>query len=311
VIRKLDNVKILVVGAGAIGGYYGGKLAQSGAEVSAVCRSDYETVADSGIHIQSVEGDFVFNPAKVLHRAEEFEGVVDYVLVATKVLPTIDVPVLIRDVVGPETAIFLLQNGIGIEASVQQAFPENEVISGLAFICAARLGPGRIDHSDYGRLALGLYPSGKSKKVDLLASLFDQVGVRSVVSENIGKARWRKLVWNAPFNPISVLGGGATTREILGLPSATALVQHVMEEVCLLARGEGYDLSDDVIQKNIEDTRTMNPYKTSMLLDYEAKRPMEVEAILGNALEIASRQKVHVPYLESLYGLLKLADIKD
>ncbi|SMC17412.1 2-dehydropantoate 2-reductase [Desulfacinum hydrothermale DSM 13146] len=295
---------ILVVGAGAIGGYYGGRLAQGGARVSVVARSDYEAVVQDGIAVESPAGDFVFRPHRVFRSASEVGAPVDVVLVGLKVLPQIPVVDLIRPAVGPSTAILLIQNGVGIERPVAEAFPHNEIISALAFICVSRSGPGRVCHQDYGRIVIGRYPQGTSRTAEALADLLQKAGVPCQVSTDVVTDRWQKLVWNAPFNPISVLSGGASTREMLESEEMTRLVRAVMEEVCAVASAAGRALADDVVDRMIADTRKMTPYKTSMLLDYEAGRPMEVEAILGNAVRMARDLAVPVPHMETLYALL-------
>jgi 2-dehydropantoate 2-reductase len=306
---SLPRAKIMVVGMGAVGSFYGAKLAQGGARVTAVCRSDYEVLKNQGVQITSVWGDFRFHPEKVVRSAgEDLAEFPDIILVALKVLPEIDAAELIRAAVGPQTAILLLQNGVEIEAAIASAFPANEIISGLAFICVTRLAPGHIEHQDYGRLVIGRYPSGTSEKVELLAALFNRSGTPCQTTSDVVTARWQKLVWNAPFNPISVLSGGADTRTILECTEAARLVRRVMEEVCLLAQTTGHDLPPEVIEKNLADTLRMTPYKTSTLLDYQAGRPMEVEAILGNAVRVSSREGVPAPHLQTLYALLKLAD---
>jgi 2-dehydropantoate 2-reductase len=302
--------RILVVGTGAIGGFYGGKLAQAGASVSTLCRSDYETVKAKGISIKSTLGDFHFTPEKVIHNLREYGPPPDYILIGLKVLPEIDTPKIIKDVVGGDTAIVLLQNGVEIEEPVVKGFPNNEIISGLAFICVTRIDPGHIDHTDFGRLVLGRFPVGKSAKTEELAKLFNDSGVSCKVSEDVVTDRWRKLVWNAPFNPISVLGGGADTKTMMDNPESVELARKVMEEVCRIARAAGHPLEGEVVQQNIDGTRVMAPYKSSMLVDFEAERPMEVEAILGNGIRAAKRHGVAVPHMESLYGLLKLVDKK-
>jgi 2-dehydropantoate 2-reductase len=302
--------RILVVGTGAIGGFYGGKLAQTGASVSTLCRSDYELVKSKGITVTSTLGDFHFTPEKVIRNLGEYGPPPDYILVGLKVLPEIDTAEIIKEVVGPETAIVLLQNGVEIEEPVARAFPDNEIISGLAFICATRTSPGHIDHTDFGRLVIGHFPAGKSAKAEELATFFNDSGVVCEVSEDVATARWRKLVWNAPFNPISVLGGGADTKTMVENPESLELVRNVMEEVCLIATAAGHPLPGEVVQQNIDGTRAMAPYKSSMLVDFEAARPMEVEAILGNGLRVAKRHGVSAPHMESLYGLLKLVDNK-
>jgi len=307
---KLSQPRILVVGTGAIGGFYGGKLAQAGASVSTLCRSDYEMVKAKGISIKSTLGDFHFTPEKVIRDLAEYGLQPDYVLVGLKVLPEISTAEIIKEVVGPDTAIVLLQNGVEIEEPVAQAFPNNEIISGLAFICATRTSPGHIDHSDFGRLVIGRFPAGKSAKTEELAKLFNDSGLSCTVSEDVLTDRWRKLVWNAPFNPISVLAGGADTKTMVENPESLELARQVMEEVCKIAEAVGHHLPDGVVQENIEGTRRMSPYKSSMLVDFEAGRPMEVEAILGNTIRAAKRHNLAVPHMESLYGLLKLVDKK-
>jgi len=307
---KLSQPRILVVGTGAIGGFYGGKLAQAGARVATLCRSDYEMVKSKGIRVTSSLGDFHFTPEKVIRDLKEYGSPPDYVLVALKVLPEISTAEIIKEVVGQDTAIVLLQNGVEIEEDLVKAFPNNEIISGLAFICVTRTDPGHIDHVDFGRLVIGRFSTGKSAKTEELAKLFTDSGLSCTVSEDVVTDRWRKLVWNAPFNPISVLAGGADTKTMVENPESLELARQVMEEVCRIAEAVGHPLPAGVVKENIEGTRRMSPYKSSMLVDFEAGRPMEVEAILGNGIRAAKRHNLAVPHMESLYGLLKLVDKK-
>ena len=297
-------MKALIVGTGAVGGFYGALLARAGAEVAVVSRSDYETVRRDGIHVRSPLGEWTFRPAAVYRNAAEVASPPDYAILCTKVLPHIDRPALIRDAVGPDTAIVLIQNGVEIEDEIVEAFPDHELISGLAFVCVSRTAPGQVWHQAYGNLMFGDYPAGVSPRVESLCAAFDRAGVRARAAADIVAARWRKCVWNAPFNPLSVLSGGLYTSDIL--QSQEAFVRTLMGEVCAIAATTGHPLPEDVIDRNIEDTRRMPPYKTSMLLDFEAGRPMETEAILGNAVRAARREGVPVPHLESVYALMQL-----
>lgn len=302
--------RILVVGAGAIGGFYAGRLAQSGIEISTVHRSraDYETVLREGIHVESIHGDFHYHPSSVHQRVSDYTHTPDYILVAVKALPELNTAELIRPAVAKNTVIVLLQNGLGIEEQVAQAFPNNRLISGLAFICVSRIRPGVLRHLCYGRLSIGLYPHGEDPCVKELAALFEASGVPCTTSPDIVAERWKKLVWNAAFNPISVLGHRATTRDITAQKTARTLVENVMREVCRLANAEGYPLDEDtLVTKNMADTDKMEPYKTSMLLDFETGRSLEVETILGTATRIAHKHNIQTPCLDTLYALLKLA----
>ncbi len=304
----MTKPSILIVGCGAVGSLYGGMLQQAGARVSVVLRSDRELARSRGIAVRSCWGDFILKPDAVYADCNEIDTPPDYILVALKVLPEIDRVALIRNVVGPETTIILLQNGIEIEADIARAFPENEIISGLAFVCCGKTGPAEFRHLDYGQLKLGNYPGGLSDKARSLGEMFQSVDVPVDLSEDVVLARWWKLVWNAPFNPISVLAGGATTAEMLANPPTFDLIRKVMTDVATLAASSGKALPDDIVETMLEMTRSMKPYKTSMLLDAEARRPLEVEAILGNAVRIARDMNTAVPHIETLYGLLSLFD---
>ena len=305
------TTRVLIVGAGAIGGFYGALLARQDAEVSVVCRSDYTQVKQHGIEINSHSlGNWIFKPSQILRNASEFQGTADYVFLCTKIIPGLDRVNLIRDAISPETAIVFIQNGIEIEQELLDAFPDNEVISGLAFICSNRVRPGKIVHLAYGRLALGNASERieKQKKTLHLCNLFNHSGIECIAADNILTARWQKCVWNAPFSPLSVLSGGLLTSDILH--SQEAFVRSIMQEVCSIAAATGHPLPDNIIDINIKSTYDMPPYKTSMLLDFEQGHPMETEAILGNTIRAGRRSGTVCPHLETVYALIKLRELQ-
>lgn len=301
--------KVLVAGAGAIGAFYGALLAKAGCEVSVLCRSGFEAVKQHGFQIISHDlGQWQFMPDQVLQNAADYQGNPDYILVCTKVIPEIDRAALIEPAVKANTAIVLVQNGIAIEKDMQTAFPWHEIISGLAFICCNQTSPGVIHHLAYGRLMLGNWPVSASEKTLQLSQWFNQAGIECTTTENIVAGRWQKCVWNAPFNPLSVLSGGLPTLAIL--QTQEAFVRAVMQEVFDTAKALGYTLPSDIIDSNIERTYNMPPYKTSMLLDFEHGRPMETEAILGNAVRAAQSIGQPCPRLQSLYALMQLRELQ-
>jgi len=303
------TTKVLIIGAGAIGGFYGALLAKAGAEVAVVCHSDYDHVKQQGFIIESyIFGTWTFTPSHVLKSAADYQDTADYVLLCTKVIPSIDRVALIRPAVTANTAIVFIQNGVEIEQEIVDAFPENEIISGLAYICSHKTKQGKILHQAYGRLALGTLPDSVSHKTARLCELFEHAGIECNTTENIVTERWKKCVWNAPFNPLSVLSGGLSTLDIL--KSQEAFVRCIMQEICRIAEAVGHQLPDTIIDVNIAITYGMLPYKTSMLLDYENGRLMETEVILGNALRAGKRAGLKIPYLESIYALMKLRELK-
>lgn len=244
-------------------------LARAGCEVSVVARSDYDTVARDGYRIG-------------VNRAE-----------------------LIRPAVAAHTAIVLVQNGIGIEDEVAAAFPRNEVLSGVAYAAVSREGPAHIKHhSDYTRLFLGCYPRGTSANAEHLQKLIQQGGASCTLTDDIVGARWQKCAWNTVFNPLSAIGGGLGTRDILAGEEEIAFVRAAIEEVAAIAAADGHPLPADTAERQIQGTLRMENYVSSMGQDFLAGRPMEIEALLGNAVRRARELGLAVPRLASLYATL-------
>ncbi len=302
--RQLEKSRVLIIGAGGVGAYFGGRLSQGGTSVSVVCRSDFKFVKCDGFDIRSINGDFKFIPDQVCRTPDEYTQDADFIIVSVKALPEIDIVKLLRPVVKPGTAIVLLQNGIDIEHDVYDAFPKNELISGIAYIGVARKGEGRIDHQGGGRLTIGIFPKGTSDKVEKLHQLFAGVGVDCEISSDVVRKRWEKLLWNVPFNSLSVLGGSLDTQQIMADKYLVALAEKSMREVVQVAKACGVDLDEKLIEWNLEYTRNFPPYKSSMLLDYENSRKMECDAILGNVINLAKQHKIQVPYIETIFALL-------
>jgi|HigsolmetaAR203D_1030402.scaffolds.fasta_scaffold00011_19 2-dehydropantoate 2-reductase len=300
---------ILLIGAGAVGAFFGSALARAGAEVSVVCRSDFAAVARDGFEIRSpLLGEHRFVPRRVFASAAEAGRGFDYVLLATKVLADLDRAALIAPAVGDQTTIFLIQNGIDIEAELAAAFPHNPIVSGIAFIAVSRTGAGKIHHQSEGSLVIGNYPSGTSAATEQLAALFAASSIPCKVTQDVVTARWQKALWNAAFNPLSIMGGVLDTATILGRAEGEALVRETMAEIVSVACAAGHPLDEALIDKLIAVTRKMPPYKTSMALDYEQGRPLEIEAILGNIVRTARRCNVRAPRLETLYAIAKMVE---
>jgi 2-dehydropantoate 2-reductase len=301
--------KILIIGTGALGGFYGALLAKAGAEVSVVCHSEYEYVKQNGININSsIFGNWTFTPSQVLQKPEDYSDTADFVLLCTKVIPSLDRVALIKPAMKPGTTLVFIQNGVEIEQELVLAYPEHEIISGLAYICCNRISKGHLLHSAYGRLTLGSLTDSATSKIENLITLFKASKLECFLVDNIIAERWKKCVWNAAFNPVSVLSGGLLTLSIL--QSQESLVRQLMNEICLIASATGHQVSDDIIDLNIANTYAIDTYKTSMLEDFEHGRPMETEAILGNALLAAKKVGIDSPHLETVYRLMKLRELK-
>ena len=275
--------------------------------MAVVCRSDYDAVSRDGYDIHSqVFGDHRFRPDRVYREVAECRDPPDYLLLTSKVLEDVDRAALIRPAVGPRTVIVLIQNGVDIEAPLAAAFPDNELLSSLAFVAVGRSAPGRVDHVSLGWLILGRYPSGLTPAAQGLAAAFEAGKVSCKLTENVVGARWQKAVWNAVFNPISILGGVLDTDAMVRTETEVAFVSKAMQEVCDVARAAGHPQSPNIIEQMIAATKAMPAYKTSMALDYENGRPMEIEAILGNTVRAARKLGVATPNLDAIYALAKM-----
>lgn len=302
---------ILIVGAGAVGALFGSALARQGAQVSVVCRSDYDVVSREGYDIISpLLGNHRFYPHEVLREVAECKTPPDYLILTTKVLEGVNRAALIRPAVGPRTVIVLIQNGVDIEAEIAEAFAENEILSGLALVGVGRSAPGMVNHQAMGQLNLGRYPSGASSAAERLATLCNGAGIGCKVTDDVVAARWQKAVWNATFNPISIMGGMLDTAIMLGTAESMAFIRRAMEEVCSVAAAAGHPVPPKVIDQLIGGTKAMPPYHTSMALDYKYGRPMEIEAILGNTVRAARKHGVGAPILESLYAVTKMIEAR-
>jgi 2-dehydropantoate 2-reductase len=303
------NPSILVVGAGAIGAFFGSALARQGAAVSVVCRSDYDAVKQGGYDIRSpLLGDHRFQPHAVYRDVAECPNPPDYLLLTSKVLGSIDRVALIRPAVGAHTVIVLIQNGVDIEQEITDAFPTNELLSCLAFIGAGREPAGVVVHQSFGWLMMGKYPRGTPPAAERLAALFEASGVGCKLTDDVVTARWQKAMWNATFNPISIMGGVLDTATILKTPQNVAFVRQAMQEVCDVAAANGHPLPPKLIDQLLATTGAMAAYKTSMALDYEQGRPMEIEAILGNTVRAGRKAGASMPALESIYALAKMIE---
>jgi 2-dehydropantoate 2-reductase len=300
-------LRIAVVGTGAIGSFYGGKLAVGGRDVHFLVRGGFDQIKRSGIRIRGKKENFHVANAQVYQTLTEI-GPCDLVLIALKATNNDTMLELIPPLLHRDTILLTLQNGLGNEEFLAQHFGAERVMGGLCFICLNRISPGLIEHLDYGHLNLGELAGVAKGRTHKLAREFSQREVECRVVDNLMEERWRKLVWNIPFNGLTIAAGGITTADILRDDSLRSVAIALMKEVVVGAKSCGYNLPMDVVLEQIKRTETMGAYKPSTLLDLEAGRALEVEAIWGEPLRRAQAQGAVMPRLEQLYTHLKSLD---
>jgi len=300
-------LRIAVVGTGAIGSFYGGKLAVGGRHVHFLVRGGFDQIKRSGIRICGKKENFHVANAQVYQTPTEI-GPCDLVLIALKATNNDTMLELIPPLLHQDTILLTLQNGLGNEEFLAQHFGAERVMGGLCFICLNRISPGLIEHLDYGHLNLGELAGVAKERTHKRAREFSQCEVECRVVDNLMEERWRKLVWNIPFNGLAIAAGGITTADILCDDSLRSVAIALMKEVVVGAKSCGYNLPMDVVLEQIKRTETMGAYKPSTLLDLEAGRALEVEAIWGEPLRRAQAQGAAMPRLEQLYTHLKSLD---
>jgi len=299
---------IAIVGSGALGSYYGARLAQHGGAVHFLMRSDYARVREHGLNIYSHDGDFKLSPEQI-HVYDDVAKMpkVDLVIVTLKTTANDQFAKLIPPLLGDKTAILTLQNGLGNDEELATLFGGQRVLGGLAFICTNRTEAGVIHHTDHGFIKLGEYVPGASARAEALADLFRKSKVPSEAMADIRYGRWEKLVWNVPFNGLGTVMD-LETDKLLASEAGTNLVRGLMHEIMATAAAIGVPLAADTAEKQIQRTATMGAYVSSMQVDRRQGRPLEHMAIVGHPLETARHAKVATPLLEILHQQLVTID---
>ncbi|MEG4091096.1 putative 2-dehydropantoate 2-reductase [Microcoleus sp. Pol12B4] len=309
----MSNRNYAIVGTGALGGFYGARLQQAGLEVNFLLRSDYDQVKKHGLIVDSPEGDFTLPHVRAYHDAHKMPQC-DVVIVALKTTQNHLLPKILPPLLKDNGAVLVLQNGLNAEPEVAKIVGADRVLGGLCFLCSYKVGPGHICHLDYGTITLGEYAQdykaiGITDRLHKIAADFKRAHIPIKMSEDLLLSRWKKLVWNIPYNGLSVVLD-ARTDELMANPDTLILVKEMMGEVVAGAKSCDRIIPDDFIPQMLEYTQKMKPYRTSMKIDYDESRPLEVEAIFGNPIRVAQQAGIKLPQIEVLYRMLKFVDVQ-
>ncbi len=296
-------MKIAIVGSGAVGSFYGGNLALTGqCEVHFLMRADLETVKRDGLHLKSeTRGDVHLPEVNCAATTGEI-GPVDLVIVALKATDNAVLEKLIPPLLHDTTAIFTLQNGLGNEDQLASLFGADRILGGLCIVCLNRIAPGVIRHIGHGLIEMGEFATrGESPRSREIRDLLLAADIDCKIQPDLGLARWRKLVWNVPFNGLSIAAGGIDVAQILADPGLHQRTRALMAEIVHTAARFGHEIPDTFIDDNIERTLPLGDYKPSSLIDFLAGRPVEVEAIWGEPLRQGQAAGSEMPELARLY----------
>ena len=296
-------MKYAIIGTGAIGGYYGARLARAGFDVSFLLHSDYQFVKENGLTIDSCDGSFTLPSPKIYDNTANMPKC-DVVIVALKTTNNHQLPSLLPPLLTPDTIILLIQNGIGVEPDVEKMFPEQPLAAGLAFICSAKAGPGHINHQFYGNINIGNYSCLDTERFRQLISDLHEAGIGAATVDYL-EARWKKAVWNMPFNGMTV-ALNTTTNHLLSCQATHQLIYDQMLEVIGAANALGiHNIDRSFADKMIANTIKMPPYSPSMKLDYDFHRPMEIDYLYSRPIADAKAAGFKMPKLEMLEAELR------
>ena len=292
-----------VVGTGGIGGYYGGCLAKAGHPVHFLLHSDYEYVLKNGLKIDSVNGDFHLEKVSAYKNSQDMPKC-DVVLVCLKTTQNHILPSILKPLLHEKTVVVLVQNGMGMEQALSEQLPTTSIVGATAFICTTKVGPGHIHHAEYGALTLAKHCGDCDEIIKQIASDFENASVNVSVFDDLNSVRWKKLVWNIPYNGLTVVLNAATDT-LTNNSDSRKLVIDLMNEVVSAGRICGAKISDTFIDKMIMMTENMTPYSPSMKLDFDANRPMEIQTMFTNPIAIAKAQGFDMRKTEMLEQQLR------
>ena len=318
-------MKIVVAGAGAIGGYIGARLARAGADVVLFARGAHlRAMQERGLRVISPDGDFEVRPRVAGDLAAT--GKADVVFLGVKAHSLTALAPQLPPVFASETVVVSTQNGIpwwyfegyggeleGLRLErvdpggvIASAIEPRRVIGSLAYFSTELAEPGVIHHTEGNRISLGEPDGTRSDRCRAIAEVLIAAGLRSPITTRIRHEVWVKLLGNVAFNPISALTR-ATLEQMVRHPDVSRLVRQVMIETEAVAARLGIELPISIDQR-MAGAEKVGAHKTSMLQDLEAGRPMEIEAVVGAAVELGARLGVPMPATNAVYACVKLLD---
>ena len=309
----MQRQRVAVVGAGAIGSYYGMRLAEAGHDVRFLMRRDYDAVKSGGLHLSSHLGDLSLDTPVVENTPEALaaHGPVDWVLVGLKATAIPAIPPLVGPLLSDETRVLAILNGLTVDEEIAAQLPAStSLFGGLGFIGVIRGEPGYVIHQEFGALNIGHHgddPDELQRAIDL----FEGSVVEIRPEPSLLKARWEKLGWNIPFNGLCVIAGGVGTDQVIHDPALHYTAHEIMKEVVaagnadLAAQGEEVRINgDQLCHLYLTLTAGMGAYRPSTTIDFVEGRPLEVDAIFRQPVDRAKELGVECPMMSMLASLV-------
>lgn len=304
-------MKIAIMGTGGVGGYYGGLLSQAGQDVTFIARGAHlQAIQEKGLIVKSVHGDFHVFPAKATDKPAEV-GPVDVIVFITKTYQTDEAAQLIKPMIGKDTTVISLQNGVDAADRIGAVIGMEHMLGGATWLSAAIEAPGVIgQYSQFRRIALGEFNGKTTPRLNAIYNTLQKTGATVEVSETILKILWTKFVFIAP-----VMAMGSLTRVTFGeyrnVPEARATLTDAISEVAAVAQAGGVTLDQDVVEKTLAFIDSSDPgIKPSMQRDVESGKLSELESMIGVVVRMGAQFNVPTPVMRFAYAMLKPGNLK-
>lgn len=299
-----NNPRIAIIGAGALGCYYGARLVKAGEDVHFLVRSNRAALTAHGLKVKTPTERLSVRKIQVYGSAAEI-GPCDLVIIATKATANEMLATVLPPLLKPDTVVLTLQNGLGVEEPVAEIAGPDRVIGAICYIGCMRTAPGVVTCSFPGLMTIGKFGKPAGERTHAVAALWRRAGVKCNAQDNLEAQRWHKLVWNVPFNGLAIVAGGITTDVLLADEGLKILARRLMEEIVEAAAKFGHEISRSFVDLQFERTAKMGAYRPSSLIDFEEGRDVELEEIWGEPVRRAKAVGAAVPRMEMLYWLIK------
>lgn len=299
-------MKIAILGAGALGCYYGARLQEGGHDISFIMRSAYQKAQEKGLSITSVHGDIHLPQVKVYQDSKEL-GPVDLVIVSWKTTANTQLAKLLPPLLAPHTKIVTLQNGMGNAEAISAFHPKDHIFIGLCFVCIMQSEAGKINHLEGGKINFAPLVSSPQgfKEAKELAQLFAQCNIITKPYDVAEKVQWFKLIWNIPFNGLCLLHKGISMGQLEQLPGQIDRACGIMKEIIAAAGKRGYQIDPKIIETHLQRNAKMPNFVPSSAVDYQQGRPIEFDAIWSIPLQRAHEAGAATPLWDQLNKELK------
>lgn len=300
-------MKIVILGTGGVGGYFGGLLAKAGNDVTFVAKDEHhKAIKQNGLKVKSVRGDFVIKPALVVQSIEQVKSP-DLVIFTVKTYDTEQAAKELARVAEDNTIILTFQNGVDNDNEIKKYVSKGKIYPGVAYVISTKTKPGVIEQTGgMCKLIFGDRSNPRNSELKAIEKLMQEAEIDATASEDISRDLWNKFMFIAAFSGMTAVCRSPIGK-VLGNPTTESLYEDCVQEAIKVAKARGVNVKDNALKKILEISSGTSPNaKSSLLVDVENRRRNEIETLNGTIVRFGKENNVDVPINELIYGAIKL-----